>query len=509
MTPGQLDQERNQTMQKERPLKGYAHEMDDGGPSFIAGFAMHYSVGLYLPVKPSPEWVYYRSSSTASNQLRIRKMLNNQEFLNDLAFFLSTPDGMAEINDELQRINARTRMGYEGRNFESEDLEKAQEDEVYSPHNLEKIQQEGAPTKFEAFIKIIDQCFSDAPEQQIKDSSLIRVFTKASAKKFISNVGDDSDRLGRTWNALVSMAANNGYRRIIEPSAVIFDRLEKLKLDFPNFYEVTTDVIRQIKTWRLMKHEKRLITPILLNGKKGCGKTAYSQALADALGTPSSYLNLASTTSYTVLTGLSSKWGNGQPGMIFQELAKGESASPVVLLDEIDKISSERYMPVDSALFSLIDPQISVSLTDEFGQFQFDASRVIYIATSNDLKNIQAPIVSRFKVFQVKPPTESQKLIIIDRIAKNNYNDVAFSEGAMRLLVSQGDDLRDMTRLIDLAVGLHAESVFNNNPGNESATTNNGSELKNRVDPKSQPTQIVGELTVRAAINRVLPRQQI
>lgn len=211
--------------------------------------------------------------------------------------------------------------------------------------------------------------------------------------------GDHADRK----NLIVGRVPRSGfYRRYAEAPAPA--DIEALAEAFPNFAPVVEHYAAQAAIARLGNGRLRL-PPVLLLGEAGIGKTVFSQRLAEVLGVRGFELAFGHATQGGQLGGLSSFWGNGRQGAVFDALLLGREMNPVFLLDEIDKATEDsRYDPL-GCLYALLETESARRFADEFAELPIDASWLAWLATANDLARIPAPIQSRLVVFEVRRPT--------------------------------------------------------------------------------------------------------
>jgi ATP-dependent Lon protease len=179
--------------------------------------------------------------------------------------------------------------------------------------------------------------------------------------------------------------------------------MDHLYDDLPNFHEVLDDVKRQLALCQDSRDALE-ITPMLLLGPPGVGKTHFAREVAQLLGTGLGFVSMSSLTAGWVLSGASSQWKGARPGKVFETLVDGQYANPVMVVDEIDKARGEHaYDPLGS-LYSLLEVDTAGSFTDEFAEVPIDASQVIWVATANDERAIPEPILNRMNVFEVQAP---------------------------------------------------------------------------------------------------------
>jgi ATP-dependent Lon protease len=146
------------------------------------------------------------------------------------------------------------------------------------------------------------------------------------------------------------------------------------------------------------------ITPLLLLGPPGVGKTHFARALSALLGTGMGFVSMSSLTAGWVLSGASSQWKGARPGKIFETLVDGQYANPVMVVDEIDKAGGEHAYDPLGALYGLLEHDTAGCFVDEFAEVPIDASQVIWVATANDARGIPDPLLNRMNVYEVHSP---------------------------------------------------------------------------------------------------------
>ena len=179
--------------------------------------------------------------------------------------------------------------------------------------------------------------------------------------------------------------------------------MEHLYDEMPNFNAVLDDVRRQLALCTDSRDALE-ITPMLLLGPPGIGKTHFAREIAQLLGTGLGFISMSSLTAGWVLSGASSQWKGSRPGKVFETLVDGQYANPVMVVDEIDKARAEHAYDPLGALYSLLEHDTAGSFTDEFAEVAIDASQVIWVATANDERCIPEPILNRMNVFEVQAP---------------------------------------------------------------------------------------------------------
>ena len=209
--------------------------------------------------------------------------------------------------------------------------------------------------------------------------------------------------------------------------------------DLPNFTEVLDDIQRQIALCE-DSGDALEITPLLLLGPPGVGKTHFARELSILLGTGMGFLSMSSMTAGWVLSGASSQWKGARPGKVFETLVDGQYANPVMVVDEIDKAGGEHAYDPLGALYSLLEHDTAGHFTDEFAEVPIDASQVIWVATANDGRAIPEPLLNRMNVYEVQAPDRDAAR----RIAAKLYRSIrADHDWGRRFEPEPSDDLLD------------------------------------------------------------------
>lgn len=189
----------------------------------------------------------------------------------------------------------------------------------------------------------------------------------------------------------------------VKPSGL--PAMTRLYDELPNFHDVLDDLKRQLALCSDSRDALE-ITPMLLLGPPGVGKTHFAREMAQLLGTGMGFISMSSLTAGWVLSGASSQWKGAKPGKVFETLVDGQYANPVMVVDEIDKTGGEHAYDPLGALYGLLEHDTAHTFIDEFAEVPIDASQVIWVATANDARGIPEPILNRMNVFDIEAPDE-------------------------------------------------------------------------------------------------------
>jgi ATP-dependent Lon protease len=247
---------------------------------------------------------------------------------------------------------------------------------------------------------------------QLPIAHLRNVFRTHDVERKLAKLpGRDHENLRTTYERMLERGPE---RFQVKPSGV--PDMAALYEQLPNFTEALDDLKRHVALSQDSRDGLE-VTPMLLLGPPGIGKTHFARKLADLLGTGMSLVPMSSLTAGWLLSGASSQWKGAKPGKVFEALVDGQYANPVIVVDEIDKASADAQYDPLGALYNLLEHDTAAAFMDEFAEIAIDASQVIWILTANDERCIPEPILNRMNVFEIETPSFAEAR----QIARNLY----------------------------------------------------------------------------------------
>lgn len=217
---------------------------------------------------------------------------------------------------------------------------------------------------------------------------------------------------------------------------------EILETDHYGLKEVKERILEYLSVKKLNPDMKGSI--LCLVGPPGVGKTSLAKSIAEAMGRKFARVSLGGVRDEADIRGHRRTYIGSMPGRIIRTLKDVQSKNPLVLLDEIDKMSNDFKGDPASAMLEVLDPEQNKHFEDHYVDMPFDLSDVFFIATANDLRTIPAPLRDRMDIINISSYTEYEKL----HIAKRYLVTQAKNENGLKDITLELSD-RALMRIID------------------------------------------------------------
>ena len=186
-------------------------------------------------------------------------------------------------------------------------------------------------------------------------------------------------------------------KRVLDRDHDGMDRVKNRILEYIAVRKLTPDIKNQI---------------LCLVGAPGVGKTSVASSIARALGRKFARVSLGGIHDESDIRGHRKTYVAAMPGRIINALIEAGTSNPVILLDEVDKMTISAHGDPASALLEVLDPDQNKAFRDHFVEIPYDLSDVIFIATANTLDTVSRPLIDRMEIIEMKSYSRSEKLSI-------------------------------------------------------------------------------------------------
>jgi ATP-dependent Lon protease len=247
------------------------------------------------------------------------------------------------------------------------------------------------------------------------------------------------------------LRGSNVKRHVLPPTLC---GIKNLRQQFPNFCLVVDFVLGELALSMSPSALPRRITPMLLLGDPGIGKTLFAKSLASALGVPSQFVSMNTSTSGFTLSGLDRGWGTARQGEVFNCLLRQNCINPLFILDEVDKANIDAKSDPLGPLYQLPEVETAKSFIDEFARVPVDSSLISWVITANDERGIPGALLSRMRVFYIPRPSELQ----MRQVVQNQYRRMRESYPALANEL-HGDLIELLSRLSPRRAQLHMQEA--------------------------------------------------
>lgn len=288
---------------------------------------------------------------------------------------------------------------------------------------------------------------SDSDIEKYKDA----VKDRSLPEELTAKLNEEFDRLAKTPVHSQEYAVIQSYIETLialpwdissEENLELKSAKEQLDRDHYGLEKVKERIIEYIAVRKLTQKPSGSI--LCLVGPPGTGKTSIVSSLADSIGREYIRISLGGLHNESEIRGHRKTYVGSMPGRIIEALKRAKVNNPVILLDEIDKMSHDYNGDPSSAMLEVLDPEQNKNFRDNYIEVPFDLSNVMFIASANTLDTIPRPLLDRMDVIEVSGYTDDEKLTIAKKYLipkqrrKNGLSSsvIKFTDGGIKDIIS-------------------------------------------------------------------------
>lgn len=373
----------------------------------------------------------YSSIEEAASVLSSWLTLSNEE-----RYSLLQEDSMKKRFERLEQIiyeySEVAKVTSDAQSAQQEDYQKAYKEQALR-RQIDYLQNE--------LDEMHPEQVSDARKYELKiEESGMNEEAKREATKVLNRVKNDganSAESGMLYDYL-DFVTGLSWKKEAPETINLAEAQQILDEDHFGMKKVKERIIQQIAVMNLRKSQAGSI--LVFVGAPGTGKTSIGKSIAKALHRKYVRVSLGGVRDEADIRGHRRTYIGAMPGRIMDGIAKAGVSNPVMVLDEIDKLSSSFNGDPASALLEVLDPEQNNTFTDHYMNVPYDLSDVFFVCTANTLDTIPSPLLNRMEVIEFQGYTPSEKLEIAKRhLFPKALKNVGLAEGDVAL----ADDVLD------------------------------------------------------------------
>ncbi len=271
-------------------------------------------------------------------------------------------------------------------------------------------------------IKTIQDELGDNPQAQDVEDMRARAETKKWDEKVAKIFTKELERFQRMNPQGAEYSVQLNYLDLLlelpwgEYSKDKLDLKRAAKILDKDHYGLEDVKKRILEYLAVLKLKGNMKSPILcFYGPPGVGKTSLGRSISEALGRKYIRMSLGGVHDESEVRGHRKTYIGAMPGRIIQNIKKTGISNPVFVLDEIDKLGKSNHGDPSSAMLEVLDPEQNHEFYDNYVETEYDLSRIMFIATANNLSTIPGPLRDRMEIIEVNGYTVEEKIEIVKR----------------------------------------------------------------------------------------------